>query len=287
MVSSTVRLTAEEVERGYNNRAAVPSHPKWFARWAVLSEAARETLHPRLNLRYGPNSKETLDLFVPAGPIRGTLLFIHGGYWRSLDKADHAFVAPPFVQAGMAVAVMNYDLCPMVSIATIVEECRRAVIWLVREGAAQGLGAAPIVVAGHSAGGHLAAMLHATDWARLGLSRHPVAAGVSLSGVHDLSPLIQFSSNTDFQLDEAEAVRVSPIHLQPTTAAPFLIAVGADETSEFLRQAQLLWDAWPSHRPPGMASYLSIPQRHHFSVVADYADPASAITRETLALFSR
>lgn len=281
-----MRLTAEEVERGYNNRAAVPSHPEWFARWTALSETARETLHPRLNLRYGPKLKETLDLFVPAGPVRGTLLFIHGGYWRSLDKADHAFVAPPFVQAGIAVAVMNYDLCPTVSIATIVEECRRAVVWLVREGAAHGLDAAPIVVAGHSAGGHLAAMLHATDWGRLGLARHPLAAGVSLSGVHDLSPLIQFSFNTDFRLDEAEAVRVSPIHLQPTTAAPFLIAVGADETSEFLRQSQLLWDAWPLHRPPGAASYLSIPERHHFSVVADYTDPSSAITRHTLAFFS-
>ncbi|MEP6657082.1 MAG: alpha/beta hydrolase [Betaproteobacteria bacterium] len=282
-----MQLTAEEVERGYNNRVAVPSHPEWFARWAVLSDAAREALHPRLDLRYGPHLKETLDLFLPAGPVRGTLLFIHGGYWRTLDKADHAFVAPPFVQAGMAVAVMNYDLCPTVSIATILDECRRAVTWLVHDGPAHGLGAAPIVVGGHSAGGHLAAMLHATDWTRLGLARHPVAGGVSLSGVHDLSPLIRFSFNTDLRLDDAEAARLSPIHLQPTTPAPFLIAVGADETSEFRRQTQLLWEAWPSHRPPGATCYLSIPQRHHFSVVADYADPASAITRQTLALFPR
>ena len=138
-------------------------------------------------------------------------MFIHGGYWRALDKADFAFVAPPFVAQGIAVAVVNYDLCPDVSIATIVDECRRAVAWLAREGRAHGAGADRIVVGGHSAGGHLAAMMLATDWRCGRLRARPVAAGVSLSGVHDLAPLVQFSFNADFRLDDAEAARLSPV----------------------------------------------------------------------------
>jgi arylformamidase len=278
-------LTADEVERGYNNRAAVPEHPQWFARWAELSAATCARLACERDLRYGPNPKETLDLFVPDGAARATFVFVHGGYWRALDKADNAFVAGPFVDAGIAVAVVNYDLCPDVAIATIVDECRRAVAWIAREGAAHGANPERIVVGGHSAGGHLAAMALTTDWAGQGLARDPVFGAVSLSGVHDLAPMVLFSFNADFKLDAAEAARLSPVRLAARSSAPLLIAVGADETSEFLRQAQLMWDAWPDNRPPGSAGPLAIPRRHHFSVVTDFADPASALTRATLALF--
>jgi arylformamidase len=278
-------LTPAFVEREYNNRAAVPDHPAWFAKWASLSAAARDALKPSLDLRYGPHPKETLDLFVPASTPRGTLVFVHGGYWRALDKSDHSFVAPPFVDAGIAVAVLNYDLCPTVTIATIVEECRRALAWVVREGARRGAGDGPIVVAGHSAGGHLAAMMLASDAASMGLARHPVAGAVSVSGVHDMVPMTQFSYNADLRLDEAEAIRLSPTRHPPVSNAPIVAAVGAEETSEFLRQAQLLWDAWPGNRPSGARGPLVVPHRHHFSVVADYADPASTLTRATLALF--
>ena len=166
--------TPEFVERGYNNRAAVPDHAKWFVRYAELSAAARDALQPVQDLRYGDGPQETLDLFVPPVPSRGTLVFVHGGYWRALDKADFLFVATSFVDAGYAVAALNYDLCPAVSIAAIVEECRRAVGWIVREGARHGANASRIVVSGHSAGGHLAAMLLATPASAWGLARHPV-----------------------------------------------------------------------------------------------------------------
>jgi len=278
-------FTAEFVERGYNLRAAVAEHPQWFARYAAESDAARAALDPQLDLRYGPGPKETLDLFLPKVRARGTFVFLHGGYWRALDKSDFSFIAPAFVAQGIAVAVVNYDLCPDVSIATIVGQCARSVVWLAREGAAHGANAARIVVGGHSAGGHLTAMLYASDWAQAGLARNPVAGGVSLSGVHDLAPMPLFSFNADFRLDAAEARRMSPVHLMPRTTAPLLLAVGANETSEFLRQTRLLWDAWPSCRPAGAIAPLFIPDRHHFSVVADYADRGSELTRQTLALF--
>lgn len=281
-----VALTDAEIERGYDNRAAVPDHPYWFEQFAARSKAAVAALHPALDVRYGAGPKETLDLFLPASPARGTLVFIHGGYWRAFDKADHAFVAPAFVAAGCAVAVVNYDLCPQVTIATIVEECARALAWLAREGPGRGA-PAPLVVAGHSAGGHLCAMLYATDWPGLGFAQAPLAGGVSLSGVHDVEPLVRSSYNADLRLDEAQARRVSPIRHRPLTDAPLLLAVGAGETSEFLRQTALLWDAWPRNRPTGMQAPLQVADRHHFSVVLDFSDPASPLTQATLALFPR
>jgi arylformamidase len=276
--------TPEFVERGYNNRAAVPDHPLWFERYKRWSDAARADFAPLRDLRYGPGPLATLDLFRPEGTPRGTFVFMHGGYWRALDKDDFAFVAAPFVAQGIAVANVNYDLCPAVSIAAIVDECRRAVAWIAREGPRHGAAAANIVVGGHSAGGHLAAMMHVTDWAAEGFARAPFRAGLTLSGVHDLAPMLQFSFNADFGLDAAEAARLSPIHHRLRTQAPLLMACGADETSEFLRQTQLLWDAWPEVRRPA-AGPMFVPGTDHFSVVAAYADPASALCQATLGLF--
>ena len=284
MTASTA-LTAEEVERGYNNRAAVPDHPRWFARYDELSAVAVRDLRSKRDLRYGPGPKETLDLFLPSGPASATLVFIHGGYWRALDKSAFSFVAMPFAAQGIATAVVNYDLCPDVSIATIVDECRRAVAWVAGEGSAHGTAPQRVVVAGHSAGGHIAAMLLATDWSAHPLGRDPIAGAVSLSGVHDLAPMLLFSFNADFKLDADEAARLSPVNLAARSRAPLLIAAGADETSEFLRQARLLWDRWPANRPEGMTGPLFVPARDHFSVVADYANPESELTRQTMALF--
>ena len=127
-MSATPPLTADEVERGYNNRAAVPDHARWFARWAERSAAALASERVTRDLRYGPGPKQTFDLFLPLGKARGTFMFVHGGYWRAIDKADHAFVAPPLTARGIAVAVVNHDLCPQVTIAAIVERLR--VCWI-------------------------------------------------------------------------------------------------------------------------------------------------------------
>jgi arylformamidase len=142
-----------------------------------------------------------------------------------------------------------------------------------------------MVVAGHSAGGHLTAMLFATDWTAAGLPVPSIAGGVSLSGVHDLAPIVHFSFNVDIRLDDAEAARLSPVRLRPRTRAPLLVAVGADETPEFLRQARLLWDAWPESRPPGAVAPLIVPGKHHFSVAADLGDPKSELVRRAVSLF--
>jgi arylformamidase len=172
-----------------------------------------------------------------------------------------------------------------VDIARIVEECREAVGWLAREGPRYGVPARPLVVSGHSAGGHLTAMLVATDWRARGLPADTIAGAVALSGVFDLEPLVQSSINLDLKLDAAHAYLVSPIHLQPRVPTPMLIAAGADETSEFVRQSWLLWERWPECHPAGRRGPLFISGRHHFSVVTDLGHMASELVRQTLAFF--
>jgi len=281
---TAMEYTPEFVERGYNNRAAVPEYPQWFAKYAAWSQAARDRYQPARDLRYGENPLETLDLFVPVAKPRGTFVFIHGGYWRSLDKDDFAFVAAPFLEQDIAVVNLNYDLCPAVSIGTIVDECRRALAWVVRVGSRHGASAGNVVVGGHSAGGHLTAMMFATEWTAHGMAQAPFAGGVTLSGVHDLAPMVKFSYNVDLKLDAAEAKRLSPVTFGSRTQAPLLMVCGADETSEFLRQTKLLWDAWPGNRRPKDGP-MFVPGTDHFSVVAEYADANSELTKATLALF--
>ena len=277
-------LTADFVERGYNNRAAVADHPHWLAQYPELSAVTRARHRHLLDLRYGPGPLQTVDLFLPERMPGGTFVFIHGGYWRALDKADFHFVAGPLLEQGIAVAVANYDLCPAVSIAKIVDQCRQLMVWIARQGPRHGVPADNVVVGGHSAGGHLAAMMLATDWEALGLTRDPFVGGVTLSGVHDLKPLVLSSMNSDLRLTNAEAARISPVNHVSLSPAPMLVAVGGAETSEFIRQAQLLWDAWPENAQPA-AGPLIVAGRHHFNVVVDHADPESDLTRATLALF--
>src|SRR5215470_17325845 len=201
-------LAADFVEREYNLRAAFPDHPQWFSRWAEESAAAREKLGGHFDERYGSGPKQTMDLFPAVNP-RGALLFIHGGYWRALDKSEHSFVAPAFVAEGIGVAVVNYDLCPDVSIARIVEEAREAVAWLMREGTRHGVPAQRLVLSGHSAGGHLVAMLLATDWRARRLAGTAIVGAVAVSGVFDLEPLAQVSFNVDLKLDRVRAHQLS------------------------------------------------------------------------------
>ena len=269
-------LTAEAVERGYNNRAAFPDHPQWFARWAADSAATRARLDARLDLRYGSGPRQLLDVF-PAQGARGALLFIHGGYWRALDKSDHSFVVDAWVARGISVAVMNYDVCPAVGIPRIVEEAREAVAWLLRHGAEHGIPAKRLALAGHSAGGHLVAMLYATDWARDGVPPQTICGGLSISGVFDLEPLLLASMNADLRLDRATARAMSPVLLAAQVTAPLLLAVGAAETSEFVRQSALLWNAWPDCRPTATVGPLCIPDRHHFSVISDLGNARSEL----------
>lgn len=277
-------MSAETAERNYNLRAAVPEHPQWFARWAEDSARARAAGACLLDLRYGTQPGSTVDVF-PAQRSRGLHVFIHGGYWRALDKDDHSFVAPAFVAAGISVAVVNYDLCPGVTIPQIVEQCRSAIAWLLNDGGALGVPGGPVVISGHSAGGHLAAMLFATDWAARGVDPGRIAGALAVSGVFDLEPLRQVSFNADLRIDAEVAARASPARLEPRLAAPLWLVVGGDETPEFHRQSRLLHERWPSVRPRGSEGPLVLPGLHHFSVIAELGREGSPLFGLTESMF--
>jgi arylformamidase len=212
-------------------------------------------------------------LFVPDEPVNGApvMVFIHGGYWRSLDKADHSFVAPPFVAQGACVVVINYALCPAVTVPDIALQTARALAWVARHIAAFGGDPARISVVGHSAGGHLAAMMLACDWSSLGadLPPHLVRQAVSISGLFDLAPIQQTPFlQSSLQLTDAHVRQASPAHWAAPRVADgrgqLIAVVGGDESPEFLRQNALIQHAWG---PEVVPVCESLPGLNHFSVL--------------------
>jgi arylformamidase len=276
-------VTAIDYEVEYNNRARVPEHPEIFARWAVEAENFRaEALkagRARLGLPYGDTPRQTLDLFVPeAGQAAPLAVFVHGGWWRSLDASMFSQMARGLNARGVMVAVASYDLCPNVSIADIIEQIRRACIFLWQRYAR------PMVLVGHSAGGHLAACMVATDWPSLypKASADLVPAGYAISGVFDLSPLVGISVNQDLKLDAAEARRLSPL-LWPNVQNRVFDAVCGDlESGEFKRQSRALAQSW--QQVGARTRYEEIVGTNHFTVIDALADPQSAMTKRVAEL---
>ena len=273
-------LPAEFVEREYNNRKLVPDHPAYFERWEKDSAYVRKTLRCELDVPYGPAPRHRIDLF-PAAGARGTLVFIHGGYWRSLDKGVFSWLAASWVAAGVNVAIPNYRLAPDVRIEDIVEDLIAASNWLFLDGVKHGIATEREVLSGHSAGGHLTAALFATPLSRFKFDPARIVGGVPFSGVFDFAPLLQFSFNTDLKLDPDSAARLSLHDKKPAIAAPLVIAAGAAESSEFQRQSQLLARAWQ----PQVKSLLLLPGLNHFSIVDAFAERGQPLYDATLALF--
>ena len=261
--------------REYNNRELVPEHPKFIARWTETAARARSTLSCQLDLRYGSQPGETLDLFPARNGDGTTLMFIHGGYWRAFDKKDFAFLAPAWVDAGVSFVVVNYDLCPRVSMDEIVRQMLRASRWLWLNAGRYGLDRDRLYVAGHSAGGHLTAMLMSALWPAFdpALPKDLWKGGLAISGLYDLRPMIEVDwLNGDLRLDNESALKVSPAFLPPATRAPVMTCVGGNESSEFHRQNALLGHRWRAV----IAEDIPMPGTNHFSVIDGLAEPQSA-----------
>ena len=260
----------------YNNRELVPDHPVYFAKWAEGSQMARSTMTSHLDLRYGDAPGETIDLFPARKGDGSCMMFIHGGYWRSLDKKDFSFLAPAFVGAGISLAVVNYDLCPRVPMEEIVRQMLRASRWLWLHAEEYGMDQDRLYVSGHSAGGHLTAMLMTALWPVFD-SRLPKdlwKGGLAISGVYDLRPIVNVEwLNVDLRLDDEAALRLSPAFFPPATRAPLMTTVGGDESSEFLRQNALLGERWKGV----FARDIAMPGANHFSVLDGFAGEKGAL----------
>jgi arylformamidase len=271
------------LETQYNNRARVPEHPQIFARWAEASALSRQRSSCRLDLRYGDGPKQTLDLFPAPRADAPVLVFIHGGYWRSFDKADHSFVAPSFVADGAMVVLPNYDLCPAVTIETIALQMAQALAWTWRHAALYGGDPARIVVAGHSAGGHLAAMLACCDWKTVGrdLPAQLLHGALSISGLFELDPLRYTPFlRDDLGLTPASAKALSPATFPPPSV-PLHALVGADESEEFQRQNRLIQERWGHAAVPVCEA---IPGCNHFTVLHELATPTRRVHTHALHL---
>lgn len=273
-------MNPERIEREYNNRALVPDHGDYFARWERDSVFVRGTVPCVLDLPYGPDARHRVDLFRAREP-RGTLVFIHGGYWRSLHKGMFSWLASSWTAAGINVAIPNYRLCPAVRIDDIVEDAIAAVNWLFESSGHNGFAMERVVLSGHSAGGHLAAALFAAPPQRLAFEPARIVGGVPISGIFDFEPLRHFSFNADFALDEEAVARLSLGKRPPRLAAPLVVAVGGEESSEFRRQSQLLAHAWKDR----VRSHLVLPGHNHFSIVDAFAERGQPLFEDTLALF--
>jgi len=257
----------------YNNRARIPEHPAILAHWSDTSARARERHTDMVEVAYGGEPRERLDVFPARSPASPVFVYVHGGYWRALDKRDQSFVAPPFVDAGAMVVLPDHTLCPAVTIEHIVLQMVQALVWVHRHAADYGGDPARIVVAGHSAGGHLATMLLACDWKAVApdLPADLVKAALSISGLYELEPLrhAPFLA-ADLRLTAASARRLSPAFM-PAPRRPLVTAVGGEESGEFQRQAALIAKAWGS----SVVASVPVPGRHHMDVLHELADPRS------------
>jgi arylformamidase len=256
-----------EVE--YNNRARVPENPAIIAGWSRDAAAYRER-HPPKVIAYGAGERNRIDLFSGDG-AGAIVVFIHGGYWQALDGSFFSHLAAGLNAHGIDVAVPGYDLCPEVSIADIVGEMRTAMRELSKFGR-------PLVVSGHSAGGHLAACMLATDWRALdaSLPADLVTAAYAISGLFDLRPLVTTSINTALKLDDVSAHAVSPLFWQPPSRGTLDAVVGGKESAEYFRQSRTIVDAWSAAGI--MTQFAAIPDANHFTAIAPLADPNSPMT---------
>jgi arylformamidase len=265
-----------EVE--YNNRVRVPENASIIAGWARDAAAYRERHTPHV-IAYGPGRRNSIDMFS-ANDEKPIVVFIHGGYWQALDNSHFSHLAAGLNAHGISVAVPGYDLCPDVTLAEIINQMRMAVRELARF-------RRPLVVSGHSAGGHLAACMLATDWRTFdeSMPEHSVVAAYAISGLFDLTPLVDTSINTALRLDGGAARAASPLFWRAPVRGSLDAVVGANESAEYFRQSKTMVDCWAA---AGIATRFSpIPDANHFTVIAPLAEPQSPMTLRLAELASR
>ena len=268
-----------DFEAGYNLRARRPDFEDAVIRlWQDSSAAARQSLDCRLDVRYGAGERQLLDVFACGDATAPTLVFFHGGYWKSGDKSIYSFLATPFVKAGVNVVVAGYDLCPEVTVTQICTEAREALRELWLQSADLAINRDRITVMGHSAGGHVTQMMMATDWPGfdIRLPSDLIKAGIPLSPLSYLEPVrLTASLNAGIHLTKDEALAQSPMtNHPPATNAPQLVAVGGAETDEFLRQARMYAEAYRTDQRP--IELTTVPAVDHFDLLNVLVDDSSA-----------
>lgn len=265
----------ESLDAAYDPSRTAADAAGVMAAWQARSARAVQRLEGRLDTRYGPTLAEHLDIY-PAGAGAAVHVFVHGGYWRRFAARDFAWVAEPLVARGVTAVLVNYALCPAVSLLEIVRQVRAAVAWCHRHASDFGGDPARLSLSGHSAGGHLVAMALATDWpGAYGLPADLVQRSLTLSGLFDLRPFPYTYLQPALQLTTAEVLRASPIDLAPAAAVPLTVAVGALESDEFHRQSRDFVAAWRGHGMP--CRLVELADADHFTALEQLFAPESPL----------
>lgn len=262
------QYTQSALSYQYNNGLLVPNHILHKERYELLSRQT-ENQYPLIkDIAYGPHLRERLDIYPSPLPNSKTLIFIHGGYWKSMVKESFYFVAGTFQPSNVTVVLIEYPLMPEVSMDQLVNSCRRAVNWVQEKIGAYNGNSQQIYIAGHSAGGHLATMMMTNP------NNEPIKSTafkgvIALSGLFNLDPIRLCYLNDDLKLDEATALRNSPARLSPVINCPLLLVVGGNESDEFKSQSDELCHSWEKQVP---VQLKVIPELNHFSIVEAFAD---------------
>ena len=276
-------MNAEDLEFQYELRSKEADFDGVVARWLNRSAKLRDAADVAIDLAYGSGERDRLDLFRAAsgGPL---LVYIHGGYWQRGDKTMYSFIAEPFLDAGVNVAVINYTLTPACRIGDIAPQVRRSIAWLWRNAADLGIDRERLSVMGHSAGGHLTAMMMATDWPAFdtALPGDLIRAALPISGIFELEPLVHTSINAGPQMDVAEARRESPLFMEIRGNAPHLVIAGGAETSEFARQSDAYCDRFRTRQR--LMERYDVPGENHFGELDRLADSTSEVFSRSLVL---
>lgn len=271
-----MKYTQDFCEREYNIRAMVPEYPTIFSRWAAQAAATRSLRACLLDLAYGDDPSERLDIFPAREEPSPLLVFIHGGYWRAMDKSDFSWIAPSFVKHGTTVALINYGLAPQTQVEDIVRQALASIAWLYRKAERYGIDRDRIILCGHSAGAHLAAMAMAALWPVYAddLPEDLVKGVLGISGVYDLEPLVHAPFlNVDLKLNRERAIILSPVRYPARPGARLITSVGGSESSEFARQTALIGQHWRSNR----VRDVPMPDCNHYQVMEALPDPASPL----------
>jgi arylformamidase len=271
------------IEKEYSPSSCVPSEKPFLADYAIRSRNAGQSLACQRDLQWGHSPDETLDFFPSASRNAPLLAFIHGGYWQDLSKNESLFAAPDCVANGIAFAAINHTLAPKANVEKIVDQCRRAVAWIHKQGDALGFNRDRMFVAGSSAGAHLAAMMLVSGWQKTAaVVDNALAGAVLLSGIYDIEPLVGTYIAAPLHLTAADAVGLSPMRLPLGRPVPTIVAWGENETSEFKRQSQSYASRLQAANFP--VSAFEIAGANHFDLVLGLADRETTLGRATLNL---